>query len=119
MMRSFIAATIAASLAVALAVPASAGERSGGYSSQGGGHPNSTYYRGSPQVRGYVSRRGGYSYSYEDTINTYGDSRSNFGGANIYRDPRLDRQTDFGPFDHGFFFDGGVQQRGGDAPYLN
>lgn len=70
-----------------------------------------------PQVRGYVARRGGYSYSAEDVINTYGDSRTLYGGANNYRDPMLDRQTPFGPFDHGFFFDSGVGLRGGNSPY--
>lgn len=64
-------------------------------------------------------RRGGYSYSQEDTINTYGDSRSNYGSASSLRDPSLDRQTDSGPFDHGFFFDSGVGPRGGDSPYMN
>jgi hypothetical protein len=31
----------------------------------------------------------------------------------------VDRQTRFGPFDHGFFFDSGIEPRGGDSPYLN
>jgi hypothetical protein len=85
----------------------------------GGGHRASSYYRGGPQVRGYIARRGGYSYSAEDAINTYGDSRSLYGGASSYRDPMLDRQTRFGPFDHGFFFDSGIAPRGGDSPYQN
>jgi hypothetical protein len=65
------------------------------------------------------ARRGGYSYSAEDTINTYGDSRSKYGAATSLRDPMLDRQTLSGPFDHGFFFDSGVAPRGGDSPYMN
>jgi hypothetical protein len=69
--------------------------------------------RSKAQVRGYVQRRGGYSYSPEDVINTYGDSRTLYGGANAYRDPRLDRQSPFGPFDSGFFFD----SHGRDSPY--
>jgi len=72
-----------------------------------------------PQVRGYVSRRGGYSYSAADSINTYGDSRSLYGGTMMFRDWRFDRQSISGPFDHGFFFDSGVRPRGGDSPYLN
>jgi hypothetical protein len=81
-------------------------------------HPtSSSERRGKAQVRSYVARRGGYSYSAEDVINTYGDSRSIYGGANNYRDPMLDRQTNFGPFDHGFFFDSGVGVRGGNSPY--
>lgn len=82
-------------------------------------HPKSSYYRGGPQVRGYVARRGGYSYSPEDSINTYGDSRSKYGTASSLRDPSLDRQTTSGPFDHGFFFDSGTSFRGGEAPYMN
>lgn len=71
------------------------------------------------QVRGYTERRGGYSYSYADTINTYGDSRSVYGAAQSFRDPMLDRQTIAGPFDHGFFFESGVSARGGNSPYLH
>ena len=80
-------------------------------------HPKSGYYHKAPRVRGFLARRGGYSYSYADTINTYGMSRSLFGGANVWRDPSLDRQTSSGPFDHGFFFDSGMGPRGGDSPY--
>jgi len=109
-------------VAVGLAVSVSsadAGDRRG-YSNQGGAHPSSPYYRqGGARVRGYTERRGGYSYSYGNTINTYGDSRTKYGGTNTFRDFQVDSQTKSGPFDHGFFFDGGVQQRGGDAPYLN
>ena len=79
----------------------------------------SSSHRRRTQVRGYVARRGGYSYFPEDTINTYGDSRTKYGGANTYRDPMLDRQTISGPFDHGFFFDSGIGSRGGDSPYMN
>lgn len=81
------------------------------------GHPKSNYYRRGPQVRGYVVRKGGYSYSYEDTINTYGDARTLFGGANVYRDRMLDRQSQAGPFDNDFFFDSGIGPRGGNSPY--
>ena len=83
-------------------------------------HPKSNYYRsGGAQVRGYRKRVGGYSYSFSDTINTYGDSRTRFGSTNSYRDPMLGRQTTSGPFDHGFFFESGVAPRGGNSPYLN
>lgn len=67
-------------------------------------------------------RIGGYSYSQQDTINTYGDARTRFGGMNTYRDPNLDKQTEFGPFDHGFFFssgNSGLDNHGGDSPYMN
>lgn len=65
-----------------------------------------------------TSGKGGYSYSYADTVNTYGDSRTKFGGASVYRDRSLDRQTTAGPFDQGYFFDSGVGLHGGDSPYL-
>lgn len=77
-------------------------------------------HRGGAQVKGYTERRGGYSYNYADSINTYGDSRSGYGSPSVYRDPMLDRQTNAGPFDHGFFFDSGVMgPHGGDSPYMN
>ncbi len=72
-----------------------------------------------PQVRGFVARRGGYSYSYADSVNTYGDSRSVYGGTQMFRNFMYDRQTTSGPFDHGFFFDSGVLPRGGDSPYMH
>jgi hypothetical protein len=70
-------------------------------------------------VRGYVARRGGYSYSAGDVINTYGNNRTNYSGANVYRNPAYDRQTPGGLFDHGFFFDSGIGPRGGNSPYMN
>lgn len=76
-------------------------------------------YRKKPQVRGYVQRRGGYSYTYSDSINTYGDARSRYGATQSFRDPMLDRQTTAGPFDHGFFFESGTAPRGGNSPYMN
>lgn len=89
-------------------------------SSSGGAHRASRYYRRKPQVRGYRSRRrGGYSYSAADTINTYGDSRTLNGGANSYRFELYSRQSRSGPFDHGYFFDSGFGLHGGDSPYLN
>ena len=73
-----------------------------------------------PQVRGFAQRRvGGYSYFKADTINTYGDARTSYGGINVFRDGLQDRQTRFGPFDHGFFFDSGASPRGGYSPYHN
>ena len=68
---------------------------------------------------GKTPKRGGYSVTTSDTINTYGNSRTKWGGADFYRDPRLDAQTQSGPFDHGFFFDSGVNPRGGNSPYRN
>lgn len=86
---------------------------------QGAEHPAARSYRRGPQVRGYVQRRGGYSYAKEDAINTYGDSRARYGSTSVYRDQMVDRQTRFGPFDHGFFFDSGIGLNAGNAPYQN
>ncbi len=120
MIRSTTYAVVLALLAaVAVAGPAEAGARKKAVEAdQGGAHPKSSYYRGT-RVKGYVARRGGYSYSQQDTINTYGDSRGQYGSASSLRDPAFDRQTSAGPFDHGFFFDSGIEPRGGDSPYMN
>jgi len=71
--------------------------------------------------KAHADRRGGYSYNAGQTINTAGDSRGKYGAADSLRDPSLDRQTNFGPFDHGFFYDNGAGpgQHGGNSPYLH
>lgn len=116
---ALIAAVALVGLAPAGAAAESTRSRSDDHAKSGGAHRASSYYRRGPKVRGYVQRRGGYSYSAADVVNTYGNNRSLFGGANSYRDSMLDRQTSFGPFDHGFFFDSGVTLRGGNTPYPN
>src|ERR1051325_11447747 len=76
-MRRSIAVTVAAGLALAVLMPGASADQA-----QGPGHRASKHYRHhAPQVRGYVVCRGGYSYSAEDSINTYGDSRSKYGGT--------------------------------------
>lgn len=115
MKRFLVGVAFVAGLSFA-ALEANAGSR--GYQGEGA-HRSSEYYRGGPKVKGYVSRRGGYSYSYQDSINTYGDSRTNYGGNNTFRDYGVDKQTPSGPFDHGFFFDSAIQPHGGTSPYLN
>lgn len=70
-----------------------------------------------PQVRGFIARRGGYSFDASDTVNTTVGTRSLYGSANVFRDRQLDTQTVGGPFDHGFFFNSPVGPRGGDSPY--
>ena len=78
-----------------------------------------TYRRRAMHAPRFAGRRVGfYSYSYRDVINTYGMSRSVYGGMNTYRDPSVDLQTPAGPFDHGFFFNSGILPRGGNSPYL-
>lgn len=85
-----------------------------------GRKPGYSRKKAGPQVRGYTFiKRGGYSYNYADSLDTYGSARTLFGGSRYYRDPYLDRQTSSGPFDHGFFFDSGVSPRGGDSPYMH
>ena len=123
-MKHLIALAAIAAFAVATWAPTAAvaggAKKRSSASSSGGGHRASRYYRRKPQVRGYRSRRrGGYSYSASDTINTYGDSRTIYGGANSYRFELYSRQSRSGPFDHGFFFDSGIGLHGGDSPYLN
>ncbi len=119
MKRALLLGVVLAATIVALpgAQDVVAGERKSSYSDSAE-HPRSGYYR-NPQVRGYTARRGGYSYTYADTIDTYGNPRTQYGGSNLYRDPMLDRQTNSGPFDHGFFFDSGNAPRGGESPYMN
>mgnify|MGYP001812023056 CR=1 FL=1 len=90
----------------AVAVQANAGER--GYRGDSGYKKS----RGGPKVKGYTKRRGGYSYDYLDTINTYGN-------VDEFRDPDVDRQSIMGPFDSGFFFDSATGLAGGSAPYMN
>ncbi|HRY07636.1 MAG TPA: hypothetical protein P5114_10990 [Hyphomicrobiaceae bacterium] len=120
MIRYVLTAAIAVSVvALAAAVPAEAGRYSRHTGVERGAHAKSHYYRRKPQVRGYVKRRGGYSYTKEDTINTYGDARGRFGAANSLRDPSMDTQTRSGPFDHGFFFNTPRGSFGADAPYMN
>lgn len=107
MFRAIVSMFIINCLVLAFANPADAGQKRG-------------VYRSGPQVKGYTARRGGYSYNYAESINTYGDSRSNYGGTSVYRDPMLDRQTNAGPFDHGYFFDSGITgTHGGDSPYMH
>jgi hypothetical protein len=81
--------------------------------------PEASAADGASQAKAKGARRGGYSYNQADTINTYGDARTKYGSISSYRDPEIDRQTEAGPFDHGFFFDSATGARGGDSPYMN
>ena len=74
-------------------------------------HPKSGTYRRGPQVRGYVARRGGYSYSAADAAIDYRDT-------SILRDVQNSRRQG-GPFDSGFFYDSGINNKLNDSPYLN
>jgi hypothetical protein len=121
-MRLMILLTAVATLAVASTHAVAADRKPQATVEQAGpaAHPKSTTYRRAPEVRGFIQRRGGYSYSSSDTVNTGGPGRGQFGSTNSYRDPSVDKQTRNGPFDHGFFFSGGgTAPRGGDSPYIN
>lgn len=118
-MRPVLIALLAAGCGLSVAPLGATAQSRGSGAEAGGGHPASAYYRKAPQVRGFVQRRGGYSYSAADVINTYSNNRAVYGSTNTYRNPYLDLQTRSGPFDHGFFFDSGVLPRGGNSPYPN
>ena len=109
----------AAALALALAagglvtgtpdgLAAERGDKAPVIRSVGAAQPTSAriYRKRMVHQRPFVGRRiGFYSYSYRDVMGRY-------------RDPYLDRQTQAGPFDYGFFFDSGITPRGGDSPYM-
>lgn len=123
-MRKTLAATALGALAFGLTLggpdTAEAQSRAERTVNPDGGHAKSRYYRRAPQVRGFVQRRGGYSYSASDVTNTSGDSRTRFGSTNSFRTWTVDRQTQSGPFDHGFFFDSGMgAPRGGNSTNMN
>ena len=118
-MRRFFAILVLAMLLAPTAMPISAEAGWSGSKSKYAKSRRSKYSkRRRGQVRGYVARRGGYSYSANDVTNTEGSSRSRYGSVNSYRDPFVDRQTIAGPFDHGWFFDSAIAPRGGDSPYM-
>ena len=113
---------LAVATAVALALLATgsmaqAEERSGVHGKKVHAGKSRLKHKRATRVRGFQTRGGYYSYTDSDVINTYGGSRTLYGGTNSYRDPFTDRQTTAGPFDHGFFFDSGMGPRGGDSPY--
>ena len=62
------------------------------------------------QVRGYAARQGGAT---PEEIARYFQL---YGG---FIDPTINKQTQGGPFDSGFFFDSGINANGGDSPYMN
>lgn len=103
-------AAAAALMAFGFSAPAEAGGRSFLFFFDGEGHPQSDYYHGRPQVRGYSKRVGGYSFSRADVLNNPGDRI-------MLQQPIHGGQG--APFDSGFFFDSNVTSYGGQAPYQN
>jgi hypothetical protein len=61
-------------------------------------------------MRGYALQQGG---STPEEIARYFQL---YGG---FIDPTINKQTQGGPFDSGFFFDSGINPNGGDSPYMN
>ena len=108
-MRYFKAAAVAfAAAGLLIAAPdAQAGGASDGVNQ----HPQSDYYRGQPQVRGFRQDVGGFSYSYKDGLI---DSRD----ESVFLDPELGSDVgDPGPFNGGFFFDSGGVGPIDESPY--
>ncbi len=110
-----LAAVLAAFAGFAVADGASAGETGDGIRKA---RTASSARRGT-RVKGFAARSGGgYSYSYAQSVNTYGDSRGRYGGTPSFRDQGFGMQTEGGPFDNGFFFSSGIgTPHGGDSPY--
>ncbi len=50
-------------------------------------HPKASYYRRAPQVRGFLQRRGGYSFGRDDATTTYSGYRYGSNPANPFRSP--------------------------------
>jgi hypothetical protein len=105
MMSKFVSAVLISGLLFgAAAVPAEAA-------------PKKAQYQSSAEDDGYAihrRRKGGYSYDYSDSINTYGGNRRHHVGPPSFRE-----QTISGPFDNSFFFDSAIGLHGGDSPYMN
>jgi hypothetical protein len=119
MRRSGVLMVVGAVLSLALtgAAGADAVVRSG--KAEVRGHGGGVVYRRSgTRVRGYIAGRGGYSFGPNDAVSPYGPyfNRYYYEGPYVLSRPR---QTPFGPFDSGFFFDSGIEPRGGFAPYQN
>ena len=94
----FSLAAAAAALMASVSVPDTASAQQAKFKSK------------SQSLRGVVRpspRRGGYSYSVTESIDT-----------RKFTDPTIQAQTRNGPFDSGFFFSSPANPRGGDSPYM-
>ncbi len=103
MMSKFVSAVLISGLLFGAAAPAEAASKKEQYQSTGSDD-------------GYAlhRRKGGYSYDYSDSVNTYGGNRRHHVGPPSFRE-----QTVAGPFDNSFFFDSGIGLHGGDSPYMH
>jgi hypothetical protein len=61
------------------------------------------------QARGYTLSQGSSPAEIARYFQLYGG----------YIDPSINKQSQGGPFDSGFFFDSGINRNGGDSPYMN
>jgi hypothetical protein len=66
-----------------------------------------------PRKRARQARRGRSQSSTPEEIARYFQL---YGG---FIDPQINKQSQGGPFDSGFFFDSGINPNGGDSPYMN
>ena len=101
MMFRFISAVLVSGLLLGIAAPAEAAKKRAQSTSQEDGYAIHRH-------------RGGYSYDYADSVNTYGGIRRRQIGPPSFRE-----QTISGPFDNSFFFDSAIGMNGGNAPYMH
>jgi hypothetical protein len=78
-----------------------------------GGSAQAEEYRGERDKRIYAKKKRSKSTSTPEEIARYFQL---YGG---FIDPSINKQSQGGPFDSGFFFDSGMGQNGGDSPYMN
>ncbi len=69
-------------------------------------------YRGEREKRIYAKKKRKSTSSPEDIARYF----QLYGG---FIDPSINKQSQGGPFDSGFFFDSGLGPNGGDSPYMN
>ena len=83
MTKLLVAIAFGAGAVLCFSNPGSAAERSAKMTTTAdhSARPKARYKKRSARVYGYATRRGGYSYSYSDVINTYGLSRSIYGST--------------------------------------
>jgi hypothetical protein len=77
-------------------------------------------WRRGVRARRFYHRGGYYSYRDRDVVSSWAWTRSLFISKSYFRTPLTGLQSPAGPFDHGFFFDSGLQpHRWNNAPYPN
>lgn len=114
MSRSWIYAGILSAAALLVLVTADvagmntiAGARAGDANDQP--KPRRAKRHARAQARGYTLSQGASPAEIARYFQLYGG----------FIDPSINKQSQGGPFDSGFFFDSGINRNGGDSPYLN